>query len=150
MARKWVNIPLAVSKHSNTELRLLGISCHRICVNYPPSKKIKYINDWGPLLLRVEEIPEEEKNVGPGYHLVPVFHFKKDTSKEQRFFQYFDEPFFLIIHERETLAEIKVHIQEKLQFSNKKFDQLKFSFISSRGLTSRQDLHDSDIVYSHF
>ncbi|XP_042504663.1 ubiquitin C-terminal hydrolase 12-like isoform X2 [Macadamia integrifolia] len=121
MARKWVNIPLAVSKHSNTELRLLGISCHRICVNYPPSKKIKYINDWGPLLLRVEE-----------------------------FFQYFDEPFFLIIHERETLAEIKVHIQEKLQFSNKKFDQLKFSFISSRGLTSRQDLHDSDIVYSHF
>ncbi|XP_042505817.1 ubiquitin C-terminal hydrolase 12-like isoform X2 [Macadamia integrifolia] len=141
---------LVALSRPNAELRLLGISLHRICVNIPPSEKIGNINPRFLSSLRVEEIPEEEKNLGPRDRLVPILQFRKATAKEQRFFWYFGEPFFLIVHEGESLAEIKVRIQKKFRIPDGKFVQLKFSFIPWRGLTSRQDLQDSDIVFSYF
>ncbi|KAF7815408.1 ubiquitin carboxyl-terminal hydrolase 12-like isoform X1 [Senna tora] len=68
--------------HPNAELRLLEISYHKIYKVFPPNEKIENINDqyW---TLRAEEIPEEEKNLGPHDRLIHVYHFNKDTAQSQ-------------------------------------------------------------------
>lgn len=44
--------------------------------------------------------------------------------------QNFGEPFFLVIHEGETLAEVKLRIQKKLQVPDEEFSKV-YSFCSS-------------------
>ncbi|RWR80358.1 ubiquitin carboxyl-terminal hydrolase 12 isoform X1 [Cinnamomum micranthum f. kanehirae] len=132
--------------HPNAELRLLEVFYHKIYKIFPPGEKIENINDqyW---TLRAEEIPEEEKNLGPQDRLIHVYHFTKDASQNQMQVQNFGEPFFLIIHEGETLAEVKVRIQKKLQVPDEEFSKWKFAFLS---LGRPEYLQDSDIVFSRF
>ena len=40
--------------------------------------------------------------------------------------QNFGEPFFLVIHDGETLADIKVRIQKKLQVADEEFAKVPF------------------------
>ncbi|XP_068651294.1 ubiquitin C-terminal hydrolase 12-like isoform X3 [Aristolochia californica] len=131
--------------HPNAELRLLEVFYHKIYKIFPPNEKIENINDqyW---TLRAEEIPEEEKNLGPHDRLIHVYHFTKDASQNQMV-QNFGEPFFLIIREGETLAEVKVRIQKKLQVPDEEFAKWKFAFLS---LGRPEYLQDSDIVSSRF
>ncbi|KAF6169872.1 hypothetical protein GIB67_034264 [Kingdonia uniflora] len=148
--------------HPNAELRLLEVFYHKIYKIFPPTEKIENINDqyW---TLRAEEaiygngfesfcplfwsqIPEEEKDLGPHDRLIHVYHFNKDPSQNP-IVQNFGEPFFLIIHEGETLAEVKLRIQKKLHISDEEFSKWKFAFMS----LGRPDyLQDSDIVSSRF
>ncbi|RVW38446.1 Ubiquitin carboxyl-terminal hydrolase 12 [Vitis vinifera] len=172
--------------HPNAELRLLEVFYHKIYKIFPPSEKIENINDqyW---TLRAEEasvflpicflplnslIPEEEKNLGPHDRLIHVYHFTKETVQNQMQVQNFGEPFFLIIHEGETLAEVKERIQKKLQVPDEEFSKVslcpssllqyaaavtnhehtlthtwKFAFLS---LGRPEYLQDSDIVSSRF
>ncbi|XP_040991609.1 ubiquitin C-terminal hydrolase 13-like isoform X2 [Juglans microcarpa x Juglans regia] len=130
--------------HPNAEIRLLEVFYHKIYKIFPLSEKIENINDqyW---TLRAEEIPEEEKNLGPHDRLIHVYHFMKDTAQNQ--VQNFGEPFFLVIHEGETLAEVKVRVQKKLQVPDEEFSKWKFAFLS---LGRPEYLQDSDIVSSRF
>ncbi|XP_028758046.1 ubiquitin carboxyl-terminal hydrolase 13 isoform X2 [Neltuma alba] len=132
--------------HPNAELRLLEVFYHKIYKVFPPSEKIENINDqyW---TLRAEEIPEEEKNLGPHDRLIHVYHFTKDKAQNQMKIQNFGDPFFLVIHEAETLADIKVRIQQKLQVPDEEFAKWKFAFLS---LGRPEYLQDSDIVSSRF
>ncbi|PIA54178.1 hypothetical protein AQUCO_00900614v1 [Aquilegia coerulea] len=133
--------------HPDAELRLLEVFYHKIYKIFPTSEKIENINDqyW---TLRAEEIPEEEKNLGLNDRLIHVYHFTKDTSQNQmQQVQNFGEPFFFIIHEGETLAEVKGRIQKKLQVSDEEFSKWKFAFLS---LGRPEYLLDSDIVSSRF
>ncbi|KAK5835875.1 ubiquitin C-terminal hydrolase 12 isoform X1 [Gossypium arboreum] len=132
--------------HPNAELRLLEVFYHKIYKIFPPSEKIENINDqyW---TLRAEEIPEEEKNLGPNDRLIHVYHFKKETAQNQMQIQNFGEPFFLVIHEGETLAEVKVQIQKKLQVPDEEFSKWKFAFMS---LSRPEYLQESDIVFNRF
>ncbi|CAL0307513.1 unnamed protein product [Lupinus luteus] len=132
--------------HPDAELRLLEVFYHKIYKVFPPTEKIESINDqyW---TLRAEEIPEEEKNLGPHNRLIHVYHFTKDTAQNQMQIQNFGEPFFLVIHEGETLDEIKVRIQKKLQVPDDEFAKWKFAFFS---LGRPEYLQDSDIVSSRF
>lgn len=41
--------------------------------------------------------------------------------------QNFGEPFFLVIHERETLADVKTRIQKKLQVPDEEFSKVLFN-----------------------
>ncbi|XVE61338.1 hypothetical protein DITRI_Ditri06bG0031400 [Diplodiscus trichospermus] len=131
--------------HPNAELRLLEVFYHKIYKIFPPSEKIENINDqyW---TLRAEEIPDEEKNLGPHDRLIHVYHFTKETAQNQMV-QNFGEPFFLVIHEGETLAEVKVHIQKKLQVPDEEFSKWKFAFLS---LGRPEYLQDSDILFNRF
>lgn len=132
--------------HPNAELRLLEVFYHKIYKIFPPSEKIENINDqyW---TLRAEEIPEEEKNLGPQDRLIHVYHFMKDPNQNQMQIQNFGEPFLLVIHEGETLAEVKVRIQKKLQIPDDDFSKWKFAFLSM----GRPDyLQDSEIVSNRF
>ncbi|KAG2672498.1 hypothetical protein I3760_13G044700 [Carya illinoinensis] len=131
--------------HSNAEMRLLEVFYHKIYKIFPLSEKIENINDqyW---TLRAEEIPEEEKNLGPHDRLIHVYHFMKDTAQNQQV-QNFGEPFFLVIHEGETLAEVKARVQKKLLVPDEEFSKWKFAFLS---LGRPEYLQDSDIVSSRF
>ncbi|KAH7839731.1 hypothetical protein Vadar_007982 [Vaccinium darrowii] len=131
--------------HPNAELRLLEVFYHKIYKIFPLNEKIENINDqyW---TLRAEEIPEEEKNLGPHDRLIHIYHFTKDTAQNQ-VVQNFGEPFFLVIREGETLAEVKVRIQKKLQVLDEEFSKWKFAFLS---LGRPEYLQDSDIISSRF
>ncbi|TQD85674.1 hypothetical protein C1H46_028726 [Malus baccata] len=110
--------------HPNAELRLLEVFYHKIY-----------------------KIPEEEKNLGLHDRLIHVYHFTKDTAQNQMQVQNFGEPFFLVIHEGETLAEVKERIQKKLQVPDEEFTKWKFAFLS---LGRPEYLQDSDVVSSRF
>ncbi|XP_020082062.1 ubiquitin carboxyl-terminal hydrolase 12-like isoform X3 [Ananas comosus] len=107
--------------HPKAELRLLEVFYHKIYKIFPPSEKIENINDqyW---TLRAEEIPEEEKSLGPHDRLIHVYHFMKDPNQNQML-QNFGEPFLFVIHESETLAEVKVRIQKKLHVPDEDFSK---------------------------
>ncbi|KAK1389757.1 ubiquitin carboxyl-terminal hydrolase 12 [Heracleum sosnowskyi] len=133
--------------HPSAELRLLEVFYHKIYKIFPLNEKIENINDqyW---TLRAEEIPEEEKNLGPHDRLIHVYHFTKDSAvQNQMQIQNFGEPFFLVIHEGETLAEVKVRVQKKLQVSDEEFSKWRFAFLS---LGRPEYLLDTDIVCSRF
>ncbi|XP_030549140.1 ubiquitin C-terminal hydrolase 12-like [Rhodamnia argentea] len=130
--------------HPSTELRLLEVFYHKIYKIFPLNEKIENINDqyW---TLRAEEIPEEEKNLGPHDRLIHVYHFMKETTQNQ--VQNFGEPFFLVIHEGETLSDIKVRIQKKLQVPDEEFAKWRFAFLS---LGRPEYLADSDVLSTRF
>ncbi|KAK4358507.1 hypothetical protein RND71_020736 [Anisodus tanguticus] len=131
---------------SDAELRLLEVFYHKIYKIFPTSEKIENINDqsW---TLRAEEIPEEEKNLGPNDHLIHVYHFTKETAQNQMQIQNFREPFLLVIYKGETLAQVNVRIQKKLQVPDEEFAKWKFAFLS---LGRPEYLEDSDILSNHF
>ncbi|XWS08168.1 hypothetical protein CRYUN_Cryun41cG0057300 [Craigia yunnanensis] len=132
--------------HPVAELRLLEVFYHKIYKIFPLSERIDNINDqyW---TLRAEEIPEEEKNLGPHDRLIHVYHFMKDAAQNQVQVQNFGEPFFLVIHEGEILAEVKVRIQKRLQVPDEEFAKWKFAFLS---LGRPEYLQDSDVLSTRF
>ncbi|KAJ9159658.1 hypothetical protein P3X46_025145 [Hevea brasiliensis] len=109
--------------HPSAELRLLEVFYHKIY-----------------------KILDEEKNLAPNDRLIHVYHFMKDPAQNQQV-QNFGEPFFLVIHEGDTVAEAKVRIQKKLQVPDEEFAKWKFTFLS---LGRPEYLQDSDIVSSRF
>ncbi|KAH7866535.1 hypothetical protein Vadar_021651 [Vaccinium darrowii] len=127
--------------HPKAELRLLEIFYHKIYKIFPVDEKIENLDDqyW---ILRTEEIPEEEKILGPLDRLIHVYHFKTDAAQNQEV-QNFGEPFLLVIHEGETLAEVKVCIQKRLQVPDEEFSKWKFASFS---FGRHEYLLDSDIV----
>ncbi|XP_065870951.1 ubiquitin C-terminal hydrolase 12-like isoform X1 [Euphorbia lathyris] len=131
--------------HPNAELRLLEVFYHKIYKIFPLSEKIENINDqyW---TLRAEEIPEEEKDLSQNDRLIHVYHFMKDPAQNQQV-QNFGEPFFLVIHEGETLSEVKARIQKKLQVPDEEFAKWKFAFLS---LGRPEYLQDMDVISSRF
>lgn len=62
--------------------------------------------------------------------------------------QNFGEPFFLVIHEGETLAEVKVRIQKKLQVPDEEFAKVSCTLISCPYLCPY--LLVPDIIHSLF
>ncbi|KAI4302249.1 hypothetical protein MLD38_038023 [Melastoma candidum] len=135
---------LLLTLSGDGEIDRTGVFYHKIYKIFPPTEKIENINDqyW---TLRAEEIPEEEKNTAPDDRLIHVYHFMKDTSQNQ--VQNFGEPFFLVIHDGETLSDIKLRIQKKLQVAEEEFTKWKFAFVS---LGRPEYLADSDVVSARF
>ncbi|KAL9266601.1 Ubiquitin C-terminal hydrolase 13-like protein [Drosera capensis] len=132
--------------HPDAELRMLEVFYHKIFKIFPSNLKIEHIN-YQYWTLRAEEIPEEEKNRGPQDQLIHVYHFTKELAQKQMRVQNFGDPFFLLIHEGETLAEIKAKVQKKLLVPDEEFSKWKFAFLS---LGSLEYLEDSDIVSNRF
>ncbi|ONM32289.1 Ubiquitin carboxyl-terminal hydrolase 13 [Zea mays] len=129
----------------DTELRLLEVFYHKIYKIFPPHEKIENINDqyW---TLRAEEIPEEEKNLGPHDRLIHVYHFMKDPNQNQQI-QNFGDPFLMVIREVETAAEVLERIQRKLRVPDEDFSKWKLAFIS---MNRPEYLQDTDVVSARF
>ncbi|KAL7225836.1 hypothetical protein ACSBR1_021067 [Camellia fascicularis] len=111
-------------------------------------------------------IPEEQKNLGPLDRLIHVYHFTKKTGQNQMVWKhlgciwidvsiFFHDSkskilgnlFFLVVHAGETLAEVKVRVQKKLQVPDEEFCKWKFAFLSM-GLP--EYLQDTDVVTNRF
>lgn len=134
--------------HPDAELRLLGIHQHRICKIYPPHQMIEDLDGHLYMVysLRAEEIPEDEKNLGPSDRVIHVYHFMEARENRMQV-QNFGEPFLFAIHEGETLAQVKLRIQKKLQVPDEEFSKWKFASVS----IGRPDyLQDADIVLECF
>ncbi|XP_042505137.1 ubiquitin C-terminal hydrolase 13-like isoform X2 [Macadamia integrifolia] len=137
------------------EIRLAKDNRIENVFDYPRAKDHhphQKLESWNSYLasLRVEEIPEEENDLTPQDRLIPVVHFTRDTSGMH---MDFGVPFFIIIYEGETLAEIKVRVQNKLQVPDKKFVKWKFIYTPvghKSHKKSREDLKDSDILSRYF
>ncbi|CAK9213983.1 unnamed protein product [Sphagnum troendelagicum] len=127
------------------ELRVLEVFYHKIYKIFPLNEKIENINDqyW---TLRAEEIPDEEKELGAHDRPIHVYHFSRDAS-QNHMVQNFGEPFFLVVHQTETLAEVKQRIQTKLAIPDEEFSKWKFAFLS---LGRPEYLQDDDVVASRF
>ncbi|TXG58062.1 hypothetical protein EZV62_015891 [Acer yangbiense] len=136
--------------HPNAELRLLEVFYHKI---------YKVHSHWNLIAMNIVvilaavdsiyffAIPDEEKNLGPQDRLIHVYHFTKESAQNQMQVQNFGEPFFLVIHEGETLADVRVRIQKKLQVPDEEFSKWKFAFLS---LGRPEYLQDTDIVFNRF
>ncbi|PWA13596.1 TRAF-like protein [Artemisia annua] len=68
--------------HKDAELRLVEVFYNKIYKIFQLNEKIENINDqyW---TIRAEEIPEEQKDLGPQHSLIHVYHFTKDASQNQ-------------------------------------------------------------------
>ncbi|KAK7391559.1 hypothetical protein VNO78_19975 [Psophocarpus tetragonolobus] len=130
----------------DAQLRLLGVFYHKIYKIFPLSEKIENIDDqyW---TLRAEEVPEEERNLEQHDRLIHVYHFMKDAAQNIQQIQNFGDPFLFVIHEGETLADVKLRIQKKLQVPDAEFSKWKFAFVL---LGCPEYLQDSDIVCARF
>ncbi|CAI9094723.1 OLC1v1030510C1 [Oldenlandia corymbosa var. corymbosa] len=111
------------------KIRFLHVINHKIFKIFSLKEKIGNIAGT----LRAEEIPEEEKNLGPTDLVVHVYHFTLGRSQYQQEVQNFGDPFFLVIHQGETLAEVKPRIQKRLGVSDEEFSKWKFALISMMG-----------------
>nr|GEX04170.1 ubiquitin carboxyl-terminal hydrolase 12-like isoform X2 [Tanacetum cinerariifolium] len=129
--------------NKDAQLRLLEIhyTYNRIYQVFSLDEIVENIDDRC-YTLRVEEVPEEEKDLGLQDCLIPVNHAPCWNQ-----FRIFGDPFLLVVHEGETLAEVKVRIQKKLEVSDEEFSMWKFSHVSW-GLPT--PLQDSDIVLEYF
>mmetsp|Transcript_19656 Transcript_19656/g.42954 ORF Transcript_19656/g.42954 Transcript_19656/m.42954 type:complete len:1106 (-) Transcript_19656:700-4017(-) len=130
------------------ELRMLEVCYSRIYKVFQPSEKIEAINDqyW---TLRVEENPAEEGEMGPNDRLINVYHFTRDTHHQNnnQIVHNFAEPFFLRVGEKETLAEVKVRIQAKLEVTDEEFAKWKFAFCA---VGRPEYLEDTDTIANRF
>ncbi|KAL5702529.1 ubiquitinyl hydrolase 1 [Ranunculus cassubicifolius] len=124
--------------HPNAELRLLGMHGHRIREVYSSTENIDSI-DVNRCDFRADEIPEEEKHIGPNDHLIRAYHITKHG--------YSGESFMLVLHEGETLLEVKRRIQNKLNVEDEKFSKWKFACCLFH---TSHDLEDTDVVSSCF
>ncbi|XP_057782080.1 ubiquitin C-terminal hydrolase 12-like isoform X3 [Salvia miltiorrhiza] len=130
----------------DAELRLLEVFTHKIYKIFPSAEKIESINDnyW---TLRAEEIPEEEKHLGPHDCLIHVYHFMNEENQNQVKIQNFGEPFLLVIHADEILANVKIRVQKKLRVSDEEISKWKFAFVSQG---RAEYLEDSEILFTRF
>eukprot|EP00897_Mesotaenium_endlicherianum_P006819 jgi/Mesen1/6165/ME000317S05299 len=121
----------------SAELRILEV--------FPRSEVIENINDqyW---TLRAEEVPAEEEEMGPQDRLIHVYHFTRDTSQNPMVHN-FGDPFYMVVLESETLAEVKERIKAKLEVPDDEFAKWRFAFLS---LGRPEYLQDSDVVASRF
>jgi ubiquitin carboxyl-terminal hydrolase 7 len=127
---------------NGAEFRIFDVYLHKIYKVYQPTEKVDSVNDQnGPL--RIQEVPDEEKNAGPHGYLIHVCHFFKDDHH----IEYFGEPFLFLIHDGESLSDIKVRIQKRLQVPDEQFLKWKFAYVI---LIRPEYLQDSDIVLSRF
>ncbi|KAI3520600.1 hypothetical protein L1887_10050 [Cichorium endivia] len=112
------------------QLRLLQLRSHTIYEVFKMTDKIEHIKSEGDWTLRAEEIPEEEKDMGPGDRRIHVYHYKAYTIQDEiRKVDNFGEPFLLVVGENETLASVKVRIQHKLEVPSEEFSKWKFAFV---------------------
>lgn len=79
---------------------------------FSPNERIDSINDqyW---TLRAEMIPQAERQLALGAKLIHVYHFSHDSTTTT-VVQNFGDPFFMVVYDGETLAQLKPRLQQKL------------------------------------
>jgi len=126
---------------ANEELRLMEVYFSRISRVFAETISVDAMNDqyW---TLRAEEVTDEEKHLGQGERVIQVCHFTRDSANPQAV-QNFGEPFLMVLHETETLEDVKPKIQARLKVKDSQFAKWKFAAVSTSKV---EELEDEDIV----
>ncbi|ODN03308.1 Ubiquitin carboxyl-terminal hydrolase 7 [Orchesella cincta] len=115
-----------VSEDHPVTLRLLEISAHRIVsvIENEISADIITNNNSPNRYYRAEEIPDEEKTIGPNEVLVQVAHFHKEARST------FGIPFLIKVRYGETWSAVKQKIQNRLGVNEKDWAKIKVALVS--------------------
>jgi ubiquitin carboxyl-terminal hydrolase 7 len=71
---------------------------------------------------RIEEVPQDQLQVGPDEYLMPVAHFDKEPTRT------FGVPFFIKITNGEKVSNIRDRIREILEVTEKEFEKVGFIY----------------------
>lgn len=72
---------------------------------------------------RIEEIPQDQRELGDDEMLVPVAHYQKEA------YSTFGHPFLLKVKEGESFDSVKERIQTFLDVSDKEFEKYRVSLV---------------------
>ncbi|KAI9259633.1 hypothetical protein BDA99DRAFT_513772 [Phascolomyces articulosus] len=75
--------------------------------------------------LYVEEIPQEELEMGDDDIFVPVFHYQRDTSRTH------SVPFKFLVRKDEPFSETKKRLQARTGLGDKEWSKVKFSIVTT-------------------
>jgi len=93
-----------------------------------------------PQALRIEEIPKDQLEVGPGEHLLPVGHYDKEPGRMH------GVPFFIKISNDERFSNIRRRIKELLEVPDREFEKYKFAIIGSNRVIRELDTDENAVV----
>nr|CAB3478443.1 unnamed protein product [Digitaria exilis] len=144
---------------NGAEFRFFDVYLHKICKCYNVSEIKSYPlhtsltcftrflrkrKIWGPEIVWFMFITSSKIII---HHDSAAVTFIDLTTYSLQQIQYFGEPFFFLIRDGETLSDMKVRIQKRLQVPDEQFLNWKFAYVTY-GRT--EYFQDSDIVLSRF
>ncbi|KAI6189078.1 Ubiquitin carboxyl-terminal hydrolase 7 [Aphelenchoides besseyi] len=93
-----------------------------------------------PATLRVEEVPADQLSLNENEMLLSVSHYEKEPSKM------FDVPFLIKVINEEPAANVKAHVKEVLEVSDREFEKFQFSIIIGSRIIRDLDQPDQTTI----
>lgn len=105
------------------KLRLLEIISSKVFNVIGNDVPLEHLTNQAQRTFRIEEIPEDEIELGKDELLVPVAHFSKEI------YQTFGSPFLIRITDGESITNFKERVKKKIDIQEKEFEKVKFAVI---------------------
>lgn len=118
-AREQVDL----QQNGTGKLRLLEIISSKVFNIVANDVPLEHLISQAQRTFRIEEIPEDELELGKDEILVPVAHFNKEI------YQTFGTPFLIRITDGETISKFKERVKEKIDIQDKEFEKVKLAVI---------------------
>jgi ubiquitin carboxyl-terminal hydrolase 7 len=125
-------------------LRLLDIVSHKIVGVNEPDTRIDSLPGTQSKSYRVEEVPEDQLQLGDSDMLVPVAHFHKEI------YSTFGHPFLLKLSEGERFESVKEKIQKHLGVPDKEFEKYRIGVISMGRAKYLEDMQTDTVRIREF
>ncbi|XP_040571278.1 ubiquitin carboxyl-terminal hydrolase 7 [Lepeophtheirus salmonis] len=122
------------------KLRLVEIVSNKICNVASEDTLLEVISSFQNKTYRIEEIPEDQLEIGVNELLVPVAHFHKDI------YSTFGTPFLMKICDGCNFEEIKNKIQKHLGVADKEFEKYRIAVIVVSRLRYVDENNFDDLV----
>ncbi|KAK0397665.1 hypothetical protein QR680_002208 [Steinernema hermaphroditum] len=91
-------------------------------------------------MLRVEETPADQVDVGTDQLLLSVSHFDKETNRM------FGVPFYLKVTNHEPLDNVRRRVKEILDVPEREFEKYKFALVISQRVVKYLDMDSTNVV----
>uniref|UniRef100_A0A914H2D2 Ubiquitin carboxyl-terminal hydrolase 7 n=1 Tax=Globodera rostochiensis TaxID=31243 RepID=A0A914H2D2_GLORO len=125
--------------HGTNVLRLVHASADGTFRVYQVLKNdmlYRDIQSRSSVMLRIEEVPKDQLEVGQDEYLMPVAHFDREPNRT------FGVPFFIKISSGEKVSSIRERIREMLDVPDKEFEKYKFCIVRQGRVTREFDNQD--------
>ncbi|RIA93955.1 ICP0-binding domain of ubiquitin-specific protease 7-domain-containing protein [Glomus cerebriforme] len=106
----------------NARIRLYKVMNHKIQKEYKETELIGMIKEFTTLY--AEEIPQDELLADFNDRIIQVFHFTKEPHRTHGI------PFKFIIKNGETLADLKIRLQLRLDMNQNDFEKIRVAIFS--------------------
>lgn len=113
-----------LSKLGSGKLRMLDVVQSRISSIMREDVLLECLQTAPPKSYRIEEVPNDELNLGQDDLLVPAAHFNKEPVNV------YGVPFLLRLKNNEQLTKVKERILTKLDMTDKDFEKVRLAVVS--------------------